>query len=168
MSRSHSGETAEICLKGHFHIARDGSWHHEGRPIHRQALVKLFSTILKREGDRYFLVTPGEKVPVSVACCPFIAVSTWRDDNQQIFIRTNVDDVVAVNANNTQLHVLDESGQSIPKAEVRDGLFALLSRNAYYQWVEWAKIKDNNGVLEFVVHSGNNEISLGHIHENSF
>ena len=61
------------CGEMDMRIARDGTWYHEGRPIRRDALVTLFSSVLKKEGERYFLVTPVEKVGIQVEDCPFVA-----------------------------------------------------------------------------------------------
>src|SRR5215469_3240427 len=82
-------------------IASDGTWFYMGTPIGRQALVRLFSTILKREGDKHFLVTPVEKVGIRVDDAPFMAVEMQKDgdDNHRVLrFRTNVDDWVTCDA----------------------------------------------------------------------
>src|SRR3546814_4507446 len=83
-------------------IARDGSWHYMGSPIRRPALVKLFSGILRREpDDSYVLVTPVEKCGIRVDDAPFLAVEMTVEgagDDRLIVFRTNVDDVVALDA----------------------------------------------------------------------
>src|SRR5947209_11905797 len=79
-------------------IANDGTWFYMGTPIGRPALVRLFSTILKREDGKYFLVTPAEKVGIRVDDAPFLAVEMARevvDRGRQLRFRTNVDDWVA-------------------------------------------------------------------------
>src|SRR5436305_7839348 len=78
-------------------IAGDGTWYYMGTPIGRPALVRLFSTILKREGDKHFLVTPVEKVGIRVDDAPFLAVEMTKeaDDRGRLLnFRTNVDDWV--------------------------------------------------------------------------
>src|SRR5215471_19248312 len=78
-------------------IAGDGTWFYMGTPIGRAALVRLFSTILKREGDKYFLVTPVEKVGIRVDDAPFLAVEMIRENSSTtrlLRFRTNVDDWV--------------------------------------------------------------------------
>lgn len=167
MLKPASNLVPELCTNGQFFIARDGTWYHENQPIRRLELVKLFSTILRRENDAYFLVTPVEKVPVRVECCPFVAVMTWRDDRGQIHIKTNVDDSIAVSAANTKLHRLTDNDASIPKVEIRDGLFALLSRPVYYQWVEWADVENDNGRCRFVLNTGDGQVVLGSVDESS-
>src|SRR6185437_3453452 len=79
-------------------IARDGIWFYMGTPIGRPALVRLFSTILKREDDKYFLVTPVEKVGIRVDDAPFLAVEMVKETGKgglSLRFRTNVDDWVA-------------------------------------------------------------------------
>ena len=79
-------------------IRRDGVWVHEGTPIGRAPLVRLFSTVLKREGDRYFLVTPAEKLGIRVEDVPFLAVLMRKggvDAEQRLVFTTNVGDEVA-------------------------------------------------------------------------
>src|SRR6201981_257641 len=82
-------------------IASDGTWVYMGTPIGRQALVRLFSTILKREGDKHFLVTPVEKVGIRVDDAPFMAVEMVKDKDSRgalLRFRTNVDDWVECDA----------------------------------------------------------------------
>ncbi len=82
-------------------IKRDGSWFHEGRPIRRRELVKLFSSILKKEDDRYYLVTPAEKVGITVECCPFLIIGmdvSQPNGNQIIRFHTSTDEQVIANS----------------------------------------------------------------------
>ena len=82
-------------------IARDGTWFHEGTPIGRPGLVKLFSGILKKEGDKYFLVTPVEKVGIVVDDAPFVAVdfdTIGEGKDQAITVTTQVGDAVSLDA----------------------------------------------------------------------
>src|SRR3954463_11160729 len=82
-------------------IARDGAWFYQGTPIGRPALVRLFSTILKREDGKHFLVTPVEKVGIRVDDAPFLAVEMLKEDDERgrlLRFRTNVDDWVSCDA----------------------------------------------------------------------
>lgn len=128
-------------------IARDGSWYHEGSPFRREALVRLFSTILRREGDEYFLVTPVEKWRIRVEDAPFIAVDcevVGSDRQQQLVFITNVDDRVACDAQHPLRVVVDPaSGEPSPYVLVRDGLEARLARSVYYRLAALAV--DNDG-----------------------
>ncbi|MBB3061362.1 DUF1285 domain-containing protein [Microbulbifer rhizosphaerae] len=124
-------------------ICRDGRWVHEGTEIQRQSLVRLFASILKREGDEYFLVTPVEKWRIQVEDVPFIAtqVAIGRERNRELLLfTTNTGDVVPLDHGHPfQLNPFGEPPQPVPYIEVRDGLQARLSRDVYYQLVEWAE-----------------------------
>lgn len=121
-------------------IRADGRWYHEGEPIERQALVKLFSRILRREGDEYFLVTPVEKWRLRVQEVPFIAVSleVERAREQALRFKTNCDDEVTLSATHPLRLQQTPQGPALFLA-VRDGLEAKLHRNVYYQLAELAE-----------------------------
>lgn len=107
-------------------IARDGTWFHNGTPILRPAMVQLFSRILRKEGDAYFLVTPVEKVGIQVEDVPFVAVEMTAEGGVLTF-RTNVGDVVTADAEHP-LHFDSGEDGFKPYVCVRNGLFARLSR----------------------------------------
>jgi hypothetical protein len=117
-------------------IDRAGAWHHEGRPIRREALVKLFATVLRREPDGgYVLVTPAEKLSITVEDVPFLAVelavSTEAGETgagQAIVLRTNVGDVVTVDREHPLRAGFDADGGLVPYVRVRGGLEARLAR----------------------------------------
>src|SRR5437763_11155013 len=91
----------EFCGDIDMRIGSDGTWFYMGTPIGRPALVRLFSTILKREGDKHFLVTPVEKVGICVDDAPFLAVEMRKDDGERgtlLRCRTSVDDWVPCNS----------------------------------------------------------------------
>jgi hypothetical protein len=117
-------------------IARDGTWFYEGSPIGRKRLVKLFSTVLRREDDGFYLVTPVEKVPIEVEAEPFIAVSMTRKgrgEDQLLTFTTNVDDVVPAGPAHAIGFRTEPDGGKAPYIEVRDGLRARLARPVYYE-----------------------------------
>jgi hypothetical protein len=119
-------------------MARDGTWFHEGRPILRQPLVDLFATVLRREGDAYFLVTPGEKLRIQVEDVPFLGVRLTRDGagpTQRLRLSTNVGDHVAIDAGHP-IVMREHDGQAAPYVMVRAGLEARLVRSVYYELVE--------------------------------
>ncbi|MGO8916746.1 MAG: DUF1285 domain-containing protein [Stellaceae bacterium] len=128
---------------GHFDltIARDGTWSYRGSPIGRPALVRLFSTVLRRESDgSYWLQTPVERGRITVEDAPFVAVElTRRGDGQQqeLIFRTNIDDTVAADAEHP-LRVVDNPATAEPNPYilVRNGLEARLSRPVFYELVE--------------------------------
>lgn len=125
-----------VCGDIGLKIMRDGTWFYEGSPIGRKPLVKLFSTVLRREEDGFYLVTPVEKVPIEVEGEPFIAVAMTRKgegSDQRLTFTTNVDDeVTAGPAHAIGFHAEPEGGQA-PFVDVRDGLRAQLSRAVYYE-----------------------------------
>lgn len=122
-------------------IARDGTWYHEGTPIERQRLVRLFSTILRREADdEYYLVTPVEKFRIRVEDVPFQAIlmdTIGRGKDQILKFTTNVaDEVVADAAHPIRVAVNQQTGEPSPYVVIRDRMEALISRNVYYQLSE--------------------------------
>ena len=130
-------------------IAKDGTWYHQGGPITRQALVQLFSGILRREGDTYFLVTPAEKLAIQVEDAPFTAVTLTRDgagDTQRLLMTTNVGDHVPLDAQH-RFWMATSDAESRPYIEVRDGLNALVVRSVYYELVELAETRGDEAVF---------------------
>ncbi|MET4634096.1 DUF1285 domain-containing protein [Kaistia defluvii] len=137
-------------------IDRNGAWHHEGRPILREALVKLFATVLRREPDgSYVLVTPAEKLAISVEDVPFIAVELAVEGEgaaQTVVLRTNVGDVVTVDAEHP-LRVAPGQAEDglVPYVLVRGGLEARLARPLVH---ELASAFEQRGAEIGVVSSG--------------
>lgn len=121
-------------------IARDGTWFYLGTPIGRKPLVRLFSSILKREGDRYYLVTPVEKVGITVEDAPFVAVdftATGTGADQILVFETQVEDRVAAGPGHAIRLALDPAtGEPAPYVHVRAGLEALIDRKSFYRLVE--------------------------------
>jgi hypothetical protein len=116
-------------------IRRDGTWIHEGTPIGRPGLVRLFASILKREGDRHFLVTPVEKLGLTVEDAPFVATD-FEAEGGRVTFSTNVGDLVTAGPDHP-LHVeTAPDGEPAPYVEVRAGLEALIDRKSFYRLVE--------------------------------
>jgi hypothetical protein len=118
-------------------IKTDGSWRHEGAPIAREALVRLFSTVLRKDPDGYCLVTPVEKMKITVEDAPFVAVRVDRDGQALRFL-TNVGDEVEAGPDNAIRVEMGEGGEPRPYLHVRRGLEALISRPVFYELVEMA------------------------------
>jgi len=130
-------------------IARDGTWFYLGTPIGRKPLVRLFSTILKREGERYFLVTPVEKVGITVEDAPFVAVdfdATGAGHRQTLTFHTNVGDSVTAGADHP-IRVLRDArtGEPSPYVMVRAGLEALIDRKSFYRLVDLGEAANHDG-----------------------
>ncbi len=124
-------------------IRRDGTWIHEGTPIGRIALVRLFASILKREGDRHFLVTPVEKVGITVEDAPFVAVD-FEAEGGAISFETNVGDRVTAGPEHPIRVELGADGEPSPYVEVRHGLEALIDRKSFYRLVEIGEEEDGH------------------------
>ncbi len=132
-------------------IRRDGTWTYQNSPIGRKPLVRLFSRVLRRDADdRFYLVTPVEKVDVAVEDAPFLAVEMEVSGNgpeQALVFRTNVDDVVACGPGHPlRFETEAGSGGLKPYLLVRGRLEALVTRALYYDLVELA-ITDDTGRL---------------------
>ncbi len=121
-------------------IARDGTWFYLGTPIGRKPLVKLFSSIIRRDGDDYFLVTPVEKVGITVDDAPFVAVDFDTDNcgrDQVLTFTTNVDDTaVAGPEHPIRVTQNPETGEPSPYVLIRANLEALIDRKSFYRLVE--------------------------------
>lgn len=121
-------------------IARDGTWFYQGTPIGRPGLVKLFSSILKMEDGKYFLVTPVEKVGITVDDAPFVAVDfevTGAGQDQTLRFTTQVEDEVTAGPENQIRVVRDpETGEPSPYVHVRADLEALIDRKSFYRLVD--------------------------------
>ena len=130
-------------------IARDGTWFYQGTPIGRKPMVRLFSTIIRRDGDDYVLVTPVEKVGIRVDDAPFVAVELrveGEGEQQRLRFITNVEDEVVADAAHPLRVELDEhSGEPSPYLLVRSNLEALIHRNVFYQLVEMAVEREIDG-----------------------
>ncbi len=134
-------------------IARDGTWFYLGTPIGRFELVKLFSTILRRDGDDYFLVTPVEKVGITVDDAPFVAVDFNRVADGLVF-ETNVGDLVRAGPDHPIRVVRDpQTGEPSPYVLVRANLEALIDRKSFYRLVDVGEEADVDGVRWFGVWS---------------
>ena len=123
-------------------IKRDGAWFHEGTPIGREALVRLFSTVLRLDPDGIHLVTPGEKLKITVEDAPFVAVRVDRDGGALRFT-TNVGDVVEAGPENAiRVEQDPESEEPAPYLHVRRGLEARINRPVFYELVEMAEERE--------------------------
>ena len=124
-------------------IKRNGLWFHEGSPIGREALVRLFSTVLRKDPDGYCLVTPVEKMRITVEDAPFVAVRVDRGEgasgDETLRFLTNVGDEVEAGPGNAIRVTMDEvTGEPHPYLHVRRGLEALIARPVFYELVELA------------------------------
>jgi len=131
----------ERCGHSGMRIASDGTWYHEGEPIRRPAMVRLFSTVLRREPDgRHVLVTPAEKLDIDVERTPFRAIalrSEGEGSGRRIAFELDSGDAVILDSEHPFLVVRGGGGPS-PRLLVRHGLEAELTRAVYYELAELA------------------------------
>jgi uncharacterized protein len=133
------------CGDSEMRIARDGAWYHQGSPISRPAMVRLFSTILRREADgRFVLVTPVEKLDIAVEDAPFVAVEVKVEGEgkaMRLAFRLNTGDVVMAGPEHP-LRVEARDDGPHPYLAVRGGLDALIARTVYYELAQLALTQD--------------------------
>jgi hypothetical protein len=138
-------------------IAADGTWFYQKSPIGRLALVKLFASVLKREGDRHYLVTPVEKVGITVDDAPFMAVELKAEQGprgQVLDFRTNVDDWVAAGPEHVLRFEIDaDNGGLKPYLHVRRDLWAKVTRALFYDLVERGEERAIGGKAMFGIAS---------------
>jgi len=139
-------------------IAADGTWFYLKTPIGRPALVKLFSSVLRREGEKYFLVTPVEKIGITVDDAPFTAVEMRQEGEgsaRVLAFRTNVDEWVSVGPGHAlRFEPEPDTGGLKPYLHVRRDLWALVTRALFYDLVELGEERDVDGRRMFGVASG--------------
>jgi len=134
-----------FCGDVDMRIARDGTWFYLGTPIGRPGLVGLFASIIKREGDAYFLVTPVEKVGITVDDAPFVAVDFEQVDDALEFV-TNVGDTVRAGPDHPIRVVRDpETGEPSPYIHIRANLEALIDRKSFYRLVDLGEHGQHEG-----------------------
>ena len=140
-------------------IKADGSWFYNGTVFKRLSLVKLFASVLKKEQENYFLVTPVEKVGIVVEDAPFLITQwQWLDaEKSQMQVTTNLDDKFLLNAQ----HPLTLDAKGNLYITVRRNLTAKVHRNVYYQWVDLAKEESNKNGTELCFYSAEERFVLG-------
>ena len=139
-------------------IARDGTWWYLGTPMGRKELVRLFSSIIRKDGDDYFLVTPVEKVGITVDDAPFVAVDfevSGEGRDQSLGFTTHVGDTAVAGPDHPIRVVRDpETGEPSPYVLIRANLEALIDRKSFYRLVDVGSHEDHEGAQWFGVWSG--------------
>lgn len=157
----------EFCGDIDLTIKANGQWFYMGTPIGRQALVKLFASVLKYEDDKYYLVTPVEKVGIEVEDVPFIVTQWQRNDDFLVFSTSLQDKVVASSENPVKLRYNEEHQTWLPYLLVRKNLWARLHQNVYYQLIENGEVKqvekDGKSTEILQVFSGEYPVPLGYL-----
>ena len=150
-------------------IASNGDWYHEGRLFQRESLVKLFASVLRRENDDYFLVTPAEKLQIEVEDAPFVAnlVETIDEDGQLAIVFTiNIGERIILDPEHDLRIEIDRgSGEPRPYIHFRNGLDALITRSAFYDLINLARVVEREGSGFLVVCSLGRDFELGSTEE---
>ena len=153
----------DFCGDIDLQIKHDGSWFYMGTPIGRKPLVKLFASVLKREEDQYFLVTPVEKVGIVVEDAPFI-ITEWQRQDNKLVLTTNIGDILAVSSDHPiELFEDKKTSAKLPYVLVRRNLWARLHQNVFYQLAELGNEQSVNGKKHLTLKSDNYTFSLGEL-----
>ncbi|HYM30856.1 MAG TPA: DUF1285 domain-containing protein [Candidatus Cybelea sp.] len=156
----------EYCGVSDMRIGRDGTWYYRDSPIGRKPMVRLFSTVLRRDPDnRYYLVTPVEKLSIDVEDVPFMAVEMLAEGSgrdRRLTFRTNVDDAVTADHEHP-IRVVEDAGsrEPSPYVLVRDRMEARIVRSVFYDLVELGQEENVDGVTRFGVWSSGTFFPLG-------
>jgi hypothetical protein len=146
-------------------IAADGRWYHDEREFKRQNLVKLFSGLLRLEDNHYFLVTPAEKLRIEVEDCPFVAslveIEDYQDQSVLIFTLNTGEVVIADDAHPLVVETRGADEQPYPRIKVRDNLYALINRSAFFDLLMAAKEFSIDGKHYLQIGSRGNTFNLG-------
>ena len=160
----------QLCGDIDMRISRDGTWFYHGSPIGRKPLVRLFASVLHRDGDgKYWLETPAEKCGIRVDDAAFVAVAmetSGEGTARRLEFRTNVDEIVTADADHPiRVETNMETGEPSPYVWVRDGLEALIARAVFYDLVELGEEREIDGETIFGVWSGGIFFPLGRLEE---
>jgi hypothetical protein len=140
-------------------IKRNGQWWHEGTPFTRAALIKLFASVIKKEGDDYFLVTPVEKIGIQVDDVPFVVIDDKQNDDG-IFVITQCGDSVLVGPDHP-IELREFEGNLVPYCLIRRNLWARIHQNVLYRWAEQAETLDEGEHRSLILHSADYAFSIG-------
>ncbi|MGB3725622.1 MAG: DUF1285 domain-containing protein [Glaciecola sp.] len=148
-----------FCGNMNLVIKRNGQWWHEGTPFTRAALISLLSSVLKKESDDYFLVTPVEKIGIQVEDVPFVVINDATTHNG-IQISTQTGDTVTIGEQHpVELRAFE--GNLLPYCHIRRNLWARVHQNVLYRWLDKAEERNTQHATELIMQSGNYEFCIG-------
>ena len=142
-------------------ICADGQWFHEGRPFLRPSLVKLFASVLHKEEESYFLLTPVEKLKIQVEDAPFVATMLETQNSALVFTTNLGDQFVADAEHPVRVEIDTETQAPRPYVHYRDGLDALISRSAFFDLINLAEERERDGKVYLTVSSLGQTFELG-------
>jgi hypothetical protein len=149
----------EFCGDMNLTIKRNGQWWHEGTPFTRAPLIKLFASVIKKEGEDYFLVTPVEKIGISVEDVPFVVIDEHYEDGV-LNVVTNCGDKIALGEEHP-VELREFQGSLVPYCLVRRNLWARVHQNVLYRWADSAQQIAENGKQTLYLQSGDYRFSIG-------
>ena len=153
----------DFCGDIDMQIHHDGSWYYLGTPIGRKSLVNLFSRVLKKENDKYFLVTPVEKIGIQVEDVPFLITQCEQRDGFWVFT-TNCEDTFIVGDDHPVTLQKDRvTGDVLPYVNVRRNLWGRVNRNVFYHLAEHGELTDREDIQVLEVRSGDYRFILGEV-----
>lgn len=146
-------------------IASDGTWYHEGRAFQRESLTRLFASVLRKQDDEYFLLTPAEKLSIRVDDAPFIAtmLEIFNEEGQQALVfTTNLGDKIVADGEHPIRVEIDEANREPrPYIHYRDGLDALIGRSAFFDLTNASEISERDGRRHLTICSMGTHFDLG-------
>lgn len=151
----------DLCEGQEFFINRNGDWFYNDSPIKNFKLTKLFSSVLRRDNDLYYLVTPDEKVPVKTAIAPYV-ITDFNFNNNFLELDTNFDYSFRIDKLNS-IKLIEFENTTIPLVHVRDNIEGFFNRSTYYNLINFALEKNNIIDNVLYVKSGNNDYPVGKI-----
>lgn len=153
----------ENCGEMDLVIKASGEWLHEGTPIRRKNLYRLFSTVLRKDGDQYFLVTPVEKIAIVVEWQPFVVIDfdVVKEGSMPLYVFTDNCGNKILLTDLEQLAFSNFEEQKLPIIKVRRNLYGSFSRSCYYRLVEAATQTEDKGKTRISIRSNNIDFILG-------
>lgn len=149
----------DFCGNMNLVIKRNGQWWHEGTPFTRAKLIKLLASVLKKEGDDYFLVTPVEKIGIQVEDVPFIVINDEKKGSV-ISVNTQTGDTVSISeAHPVELRIFE--GNLVPYCNIRRNLWARVHQNVLYRWLELAKEVQEGDTTKLFLSSADYTFCIG-------
>jgi hypothetical protein len=151
----------DLCKGQEFFIDREGEWFYNNSPIKNYRLTKLFSTVLRKDDDSYYLVTPHEKVSLKTAIAPYV-ITDFNFNNESLELITNFEYSFVVNEINT-IKLINFEDTLIPIVHVRDNIEGFFNRSTYYNLINFAL--ENNNIIDdtLYISSGNKNYPVGKI-----
>ena len=151
----------DLCEGQEFFIDREGEWFYNNSPIKNYRLTKLFSTVLRKDDDSYYLVTPHEKVPLKTAIAPYV-ITDFNFNNESLELVTNFEYSFVINEINT-IKLINFEDTLIPIVHVRDNIEGFFNRSTYYNLINFAL--ENNNIIDDILYisSGNKNYPVGKI-----